>query len=63
MRRLGISLISGVIFLAITLSAMVIVFNVSVPVIQKLQDSAVIENMKVALTDLDELINSPPSSS
>jgi hypothetical protein len=55
MRRLGISLISGIIFIALTISATVIVYEAGMPVIRKVQDSALIENMKGAFSELDQI--------
>lgn len=52
----GISLISGVIFLAVTLVAVFIVYEAAVPVVNKMRDAVYIQNMRDALVRLDEAI-------
>jgi hypothetical protein len=52
----GITLVSGVIFLALTISAAIIVYNAGMPLIEKMQDVATIEKMKIAFTQLDKII-------
>ena len=52
----GISLISGVLFLAILIVATSIVYWASIPVIQKIQCTATMEKMKSSFIDLDKII-------
>lgn len=52
----GISLISGVIFLAFTITAIVVVYEAGTPIIQRLQTSATVDKMKSTFADLDKLI-------
>jgi hypothetical protein len=52
----GISLISGVIFLAVTLVAVFIVYEAAVPVVNKMRDAIYIQNMRDAFVRLDEAI-------
>ena len=56
MNIVGMSLISSVIFVAITLTAIAIVFQTAIPVVEKLQHSVVIDRMKTTFSDLDEII-------
>jgi hypothetical protein len=51
-----VSLISGVIFLALTISAAFIVYETAVPVIKKMQSAAVIEQMKNTFVELNKII-------
>jgi len=53
----GISIISGVIFLALTITATAIVYQAGIPLVQKLQDSASVDKMKATLSDLDSVIS------
>lgn len=55
MRR-GVTLLSGIIFLALTISATVIVYEAGVPVIKRIQAAAVIEQMKDSFIELDKVI-------
>ena len=56
MNRLGIGLISGVIFLALTISATVIVYQAGVPVVKKMQAASVIDKMQGSFSELDRII-------
>ena len=55
MRR-GVTLLSGIIFLALTISATVIVYEAGVPVIKRVQSAALVEQMKDTFSELDRLI-------
>ncbi len=52
----GMSLISGVIFLAITIAVTVLIYEAGMPAIQKMQAASVIEKMKDTFTELDKII-------
>jgi hypothetical protein len=52
----GLSIISSVIFIAITISTIAIVYEAGVPVIKKMQASASVESMKNVFSDLDKVI-------
>jgi len=52
----GISLISGVLFLAITISAAAVVYNIGMPIIEKMQATATVNEMKTTFTVLDKEI-------
>ncbi|MBU0953717.1 MAG: hypothetical protein KKA90_04870 [Nanoarchaeota archaeon] len=54
--RQGISLISGVLFLAITITATIIVIQAAIPLVEKLQATAAIEKMKGTFAELDQVI-------
>ena len=54
--RLGVSLVSGIIFLALTISATVIVYETGVPVVKRLQSAAIVEQMRDAFTEVDRLV-------
>ena len=54
MRR-GITILSGIIFLALTISATVIVYEAGVPVVKRMQAAAIIERMKETFTELDRI--------
>lgn len=54
--RKGIGLISGIIFMAITLIAVFIVYEASVPVINRMRDAVYIQNMRDAMVLLDDAI-------
>lgn len=51
-----IALISGIIFLAIIIVAVTLVYNLSIPIVKKIQTSASIEKMKTTLLELDNII-------
>jgi hypothetical protein len=55
-RRKALSLVSSVIFIAITISAIAIVYEAGMPIVKKMQASASIEKMKDVFTDLDKVI-------
>ena len=50
------SVLSGVMFLAITITAVAIVYQAGIPIVKKMQTSAMIEQMKTTFSELDELI-------
>jgi hypothetical protein len=52
----GISLISGVLFLAITITAVVVVYEAGMPVIKKMQSAAAVEKMQGVFSDLDNIV-------
>lgn len=52
----GISLVSGVLFLAFLIAATAIVYIAGVPIIENLQCSATVEKMKSSFTSLDKVI-------
>ncbi len=52
----GLSIISGVIFIAITISAIAVVYEAGVPVINKMQASVSVEKMKDVFSDIDKVI-------
>ena len=56
MKRLGVSLLSGVIFLALTISATVIVYEAGVPVVKKMQAASVIDKMQGTFSELDKIV-------
>lgn len=55
MRR-GVTILSGIIFLALTISATVIVYEAGVPIVKRMQSAAIVENMKDTFTELDKII-------
>jgi hypothetical protein len=59
--RIGISVISGVIFLAITITAVFLIYQTTIPIIQRMQSSTVVERMKDVFADLDEIIKQTAS--
>ncbi len=56
MNMRGLSIISGVIFIAITISAIAIVYEAGTPVIKRMQASASVERMKEVFSDIDKVI-------
>ena len=56
MRRKAISMISGIIFLALTITATAIIYQAGLPAVQKLQEAAAVEEMKATLSDFDRVI-------
>ncbi len=54
--RKGASLVSGILFLALTISATVVVYEAGVPVVKRLQSAAIVEQMREAFTELDRLV-------
>lgn len=57
----GISVISAVIFLAITVTAVFLIYQAGVPIIQRMQSAAAIDRMKDVFTELDEIIKQTAS--
>lgn len=56
MDRKGISIMSGVIFLAFTAAAVMIVYEMGMPVVEKMQASAIIDRMRTTFAQLDDVI-------
>ncbi len=52
----GISILSGVIFLAFTAIAVIIVYEMGMPVVEKMQAAAVIDRMRATFATFDEVI-------
>lgn len=52
----GIEMLSGVIFLAFTAIAVILVYEMGIPVVEKMQSSAVIDRMRTSFATLDEVI-------
>jgi len=52
----GMALVSGVLFLAITITAAIVVYELGMPIIEKMQSAAIIDNMKSTFTELDSQI-------
>jgi len=52
----GISLVSGVLFLAFLIAATAIVYLAGIPIIQNLQCSATVEKMKSSFVSLDKVV-------
>jgi hypothetical protein len=52
----GLSILAGVIFLAFTAIAVILVYEMGVPVVEKMQASAVIDRMRASFATLDEMI-------
>lgn len=52
----GIALISGILFIAITLSAIAIAYNLAVPIVGRMQSTAAFERMKVVMGEMDSFI-------
>jgi len=52
----GISLISGVLFLAITITATVLVYELGMPIIKQMQAASTIDQMKAVFAELDQQI-------
>lgn len=55
-RLKAISLISGVIFLAFSITAVFIIYEAGRPVIERMQTSTAVERMRTLFTDLDKVI-------
>jgi hypothetical protein len=49
-------LISAIVFIAITVSAMALIYQAGVPILQRMQSSAALDSMTSAFTELDEAI-------
>lgn len=56
MERKGVTLISGVLFLAITIAATVIVYYAAVPVVERVRDAAVTEQTGQAMVEIDKIV-------
>lgn len=54
--RKGVSLVAGIIFLALTISATVIVYEAGLPAVQNLQSTAAVDKMKITLSELDKVV-------
>ncbi|RLI98462.1 MAG: hypothetical protein DRO99_00665 [Candidatus Aenigmatarchaeota archaeon] len=52
----GISIVSGVIFLAISITAVFLIYQTGMPVVKKMQAATAIERMKGVFSDLDEIV-------
>lgn len=52
----AVSLISAIVFIAITISAMALIYQSGVPIIQRMQSSASLDRMTSTFSDLDETI-------
>ncbi|MBU0898681.1 MAG: hypothetical protein KKB03_00720 [Nanoarchaeota archaeon] len=52
----AITLISTIIFIAVTIAAIGVIYYAGMPVINKLQAAATIENMRGTMSELDEII-------
>lgn len=49
-------MVSAVVFLAITISAISLVYTTGMPVIQRMQEAAAVQGMKTSFVELDEII-------
>ncbi|MBI4020058.1 MAG: hypothetical protein HY367_01890 [Candidatus Aenigmarchaeota archaeon] len=56
MDKKGIALISGILFLAITIAAVVIIYQAGVPVIKRIQAASVVDKTKEAFSQMDSII-------
>lgn len=52
----GIAILSGVIFLAFTAAAVIMVYEMGMPVVEKMQASAVIDRMRETFAKFDEVV-------
>lgn len=52
----GMSILAGVIFLAFTAIAVILVYEMGMPVVERMQSSAVIDRMRTTFATLDEVI-------
>jgi hypothetical protein len=57
----AVALVSAIVFIAITISAMALIYQTGMPIIQRMQSSAALDRMTSAFTDLDEAIQSVAS--
>ncbi len=57
----GIALIAGVIFLAITITAVIIIYQTGVPFIKKIQSAVTIDQIETAFTQLNKIIQTVAS--
>jgi len=59
--RIGIAVVSGVIFLAITITAVFLIYQTGVPVIKKMQAASAVDRMKGVFAELDNIIKQTAS--
>jgi hypothetical protein len=52
----AVTLISAIVFIAITISAMALIYQAGVPILQRMQSSAALDRMTSDFTELDEAI-------
>jgi hypothetical protein len=52
----AVTLISAIVFIAITISAMALIYQTGLPIIQRMQSSASLDRMTSAFADLDEAV-------
>ena len=52
----GVTLISAIIFIAITISVVAIIYQSGLPLIEKMQQTAALERMSEAFSDVDNLV-------
>jgi len=52
----AVTMISAIVFIAITISAMALIYQTGMPIIQRMQSSAALDRMTSAFTDLDGAI-------
>jgi hypothetical protein len=52
----AVSLISAIVFLAITISAIGLIYTTGMPIIERMQEAAAVEGMKNSFVELDKLI-------
>ena len=59
--RKGITMVSAVLFLAIVITAVFLIYQTAVPIINRMQVSAAVERMKGVFSELDEIIQQTAS--
>jgi archaellum component FlaF (FlaF/FlaG flagellin family) len=52
----AVSLVSAIVFLAITISAIGLIYTTGMPIIERMQEAAAVEGMKNSFVELDKLI-------
>lgn len=52
----GVSIVAAVVFIAITISAMALVYQAGMPIIHRMQSSAILDSMSSAFAELDKTI-------
>jgi hypothetical protein len=52
----AVTLVSAIVFIAITVSAMALIYQTGIPILQRMQSSAGLDRMTSAFTELDEKI-------
>ena len=52
----AVTMVSAIVFIAITISAMALIYQLGMPIIHRMQSSAALDRMTTAFTDLDEAI-------